>query len=161
MRVWWKFGLMNGKNFTTISIRVICFIFLKLTQNACFHRLIQLLSLATCLNIKRLFFCTGARKTAAGDVSNRLALRDRLKCKSFRWYLENIYPESQMPLDYYFLGEVSGKINSKKIFTHFMLISMLFIQIRNVESQNCLDTMGHKSGEKVGSSYCHGLGRRS
>ena len=49
----------------------------------------------------------------------------------------------------------------QKIFTHFMLISMLFIQIRNVESQNCLDTMGHKSGEKVGSSYCHGLGRRS
>lgn len=31
-------------------------------------------------------------------------------------------------------------------------------QIRNSESQNCLDTMGHKSGEKVGSSYCHGLG---
>ena len=32
------------------------------------------------------------------------------------------------------------------------------MKIRNAESQNCLDTMGHKSGEKVGSSYCHGLG---
>ncbi|XP_063698586.1 polypeptide N-acetylgalactosaminyltransferase 5 isoform X2 [Culicoides brevitarsis] len=77
----------------------------------------------------------GARKASAGDVSARRNLRERLKCKSFRWYLENIYPESQMPLDYYYLGE-----------------------IRNVESQNCLDTMGRKSSEKIGSSYCHGLG---
>lgn len=27
-----------------------------------------------------------------------------------------------------------------------------------MDSQNCLDTMGRKSNEKIGSSYCHGLG---
>uniref|UniRef100_A0A034VZY2 Polypeptide N-acetylgalactosaminyltransferase n=1 Tax=Bactrocera dorsalis TaxID=27457 RepID=A0A034VZY2_BACDO len=78
---------------------------------------------------------SGARKAVAGDVSDRRALRERLQCKSFRWYLENIYPESLMPLDYYYLGE-----------------------IRNAETETCLDTMGRKYGEKIGVSYCHGLG---
>ena len=81
------------------------------------------------------FFFTGARSVSVGDVSERVALRERLKCKSFRWYLENIYPESPMPLDYYYLGDV-----------------------KNVETRNCLDTMGRRTGENVGISYCHGLG---
>lgn len=77
----------------------------------------------------------GARNVDVGDVSERKKLRERLKCKSFRWYLEKIYPESPMPLDYYYLGDV-----------------------KNVETQTCLDTMGRRTGENVGISYCHGLG---
>jgi len=77
----------------------------------------------------------GAKNVDIGDLSPRKNLRDDLKCKSFRWYLETVYPESQMPLDYFFLGE-----------------------IRNDATHNCLDTMGRKSGEEVGMSYCHGLG---
>ncbi|CAH1135999.1 unnamed protein product [Ceutorhynchus assimilis] len=77
----------------------------------------------------------GARNVAVGDVSKRRELRAKLHCKSFRWYLENIYPESQMPLDYYYLGD-----------------------IRNLESRNCLDTMGRKSGENLGMTYCHNMG---
>ena len=77
----------------------------------------------------------GAKNVDIGDLSPRKNLRDDLKCKSFRWYLETVYPESQMPLDYFFLGE-----------------------IRNDATHNCLDTMGRKAGEEVGMSYCHGLG---
>ena len=51
-------------------------------------------------------FRIGVQQTDYGNISGRTELREKLKCKSFRWYLENIYPESQMPLDYYSLGEV-------------------------------------------------------
>ncbi|XP_057666804.1 polypeptide N-acetylgalactosaminyltransferase 5 isoform X2 [Diorhabda carinulata] len=77
----------------------------------------------------------GAKNVPVGDITARKELREKLQCKSFRWYLENVYPESQMPLDYYYLGD-----------------------IRNVANRNCLDTMGRKSGENLGMTFCHNLG---
>ncbi|XP_040061981.1 polypeptide N-acetylgalactosaminyltransferase 5 [Ixodes scapularis] len=76
-----------------------------------------------------------AKNVDKGDLSHRRNLRKKLKCNSFRWYLENIYPESHMPLDYYHLGE-----------------------IKHADSPVCLDTFGRKSGENVAVSTCHGQG---
>lgn len=45
----------------------------------------------------------------SGDITERKNLRKRLNCKSFRWYLENIYPESVWLKDFTAMGCVRRK----------------------------------------------------
>ncbi|KAK6743358.1 hypothetical protein RB195_010550 [Necator americanus] len=75
-----------------------------------------------------------ARNVDPGDVSGRQQLRASLHCKSFEWYLRNIYPEAPLPYDFLSLGAISNTVSKK-----------------------CLDTMAKKDGP-VGFQPCHGAG---
>ncbi|VDM21756.1 unnamed protein product [Wuchereria bancrofti] len=76
-----------------------------------------------------------ARNVDVGDLTERKILRENLQCKSFRWYLETIYPESPIPIDFFSLG-----------------------QVQNMGVMECLDTAGRSAGDSPAMLPCHGQG---
>lgn len=45
------------------------------------------------------YFLKDVNKIDYGDISDRIALRQQLKCKDFAWYLQTVYPELALPDD--------------------------------------------------------------
>ncbi|CAF0988044.1 unnamed protein product [Rotaria sp. Silwood1] len=115
-----------------------------------------------------------------GDVSDRLKIRDRLQCKPFKWFLDNVYPEQFIPGESLYFGEIRNRgkssicMDSQEIEdgdkpiigypchgqagNQFFLMSKLF-EIRREEK--CLDYPGGQSelGKpgKVVSFSCHSM----
>lgn len=70
-----------------------------------------------------------------GDISKRVALRERLQCKNFKWYLRNVYPQKFVPTD-----NVKG-----------------YGRVQNQAKHLCLDDLQQNRDEpfKVGVYWCH------
>lgn len=73
-----------------------------------------------------------AKDRDIGDISSRLELKHRLKCKSFKWFLDNVVPELTLP------GENMVAIGP----------------VRNVGTDMCLDTMGRREHGEIGAYTC-------
>ncbi|XP_030054135.1 polypeptide N-acetylgalactosaminyltransferase 6 [Microcaecilia unicolor] len=77
------------------------------------------------------------REKSYGDISGRLQLKEKLQCKNFTWYLQNIYPEIFIP-----------SLNPK-----------FYGAIKNEGTQTCLDVGENNQGGKPLIMYpCHGMG---
>lgn len=84
----------------------------------------------------------GNDKGDYGDITTRKELRKNLGCKSFKWYLDNIYPELFIPGEAVASGEVSFGRNKKKLY-NLKSISFLYIisfQIGHHKSNILLDS---------------------
>ncbi|KAF8784298.1 polypeptide N-acetylgalactosaminyltransferase 2-like [Argiope bruennichi] len=75
-----------------------------------------------------------AKNVPIGDIQDRLLLRQKLQCRPFKWFLENVYPELKVPNQ---IDSPRGSIS---------------------QSMLCVDTLGHLTGETVGLYTCHGGG---
>jgi|UniRef100_A0AC35EXN6 polypeptide N-acetylgalactosaminyltransferase len=75
-----------------------------------------------------------AKYVDVGDFSDRLAIKAKLKCKSFDWFLREVYPELKVP---------------EKTGVHLTL----------KQNKLCLDSLGNiKAHQSPGMYQCHGTG---
>uniref|UniRef100_A0A8C5MWE7 Polypeptide N-acetylgalactosaminyltransferase n=1 Tax=Leptobrachium leishanense TaxID=445787 RepID=A0A8C5MWE7_9ANUR len=76
----------------------------------------------------------GGSGTVFASIQSRVEMRRKLNCKTFKWYLENVYPELRVP--------------------DHQDIAFGALQ----QGTNCLDTLGHFADGVVGVYECHNAG---
>ncbi|XP_023682544.1 polypeptide N-acetylgalactosaminyltransferase 11 [Paramormyrops kingsleyae] len=80
------------------------------------------------------------RTRSYGDISERLSVRQRLRCHSFKWYLDHVYPEMQA-------AEARGKAQ-QPVFLNKGLRRPKVLQrgrLRNLQANKCLVAQGRPS----------------
>ena len=74
-----------------------------------------------------------------GDISDQLAMKERMKCKSFDWFMNEIA---------YDVFDKYPKLPPNKFWG----------ELKNEGSKTCIDTMGRHPPSAIGVSGCHGGG---
>lgn len=80
-----------------------------------------------------------ARFLDMGDISDQLKLKNKLQCKSFQWYMDNVAYDV---LDKY--PELPPNLH--------------FGELRSAAVVKCLDTLGHAPPSLMAIQHCHGFG---
>ncbi|XP_070783979.1 polypeptide N-acetylgalactosaminyltransferase 11 [Enoplosus armatus] len=81
------------------------------------------------------------RDRSYGDIGERVALRKRLQCQSFRWYLDTVYPEMQTVTN-------GNKQQQQPLFINKGLRRPKVLQrgrLRNLATRRCLVAQGRAS----------------
>ncbi|XP_047988490.1 N-acetylgalactosaminyltransferase 7 [Leguminivora glycinivorella] len=80
-----------------------------------------------------------ARFLDMGDISEQVALKEKLKCKDFSWFMDNVA---------YDVYDKFPKLPK----------NVRWGMVRNKAGNVCLDTMGKAAPAYIGTSTCHGAG---